>query len=263
MSSRFDLPRKAIRVVPYRRVDATLSYEWATWTRFGLRDGWTQATMAALVHNLSMSMGGNLAELGSPVVKWGGSKNVNAPLVVLLHGWGETESDMNALISSLPIGPSYASVRAPYARGRHYDWFAVGQSFDDTVAWFRRWLDGVAPKERTVLLVGFSAGAAFGGGALLVDPDRYVGAAVLYGTLPFDAGVATPPGRLTGKDVFVAQSTDDPMIPHDLLDRAWTYLTEGSGARAHAVRHAGGHGVSPDALSDLNLWLSALTSKSS
>jgi phospholipase/carboxylesterase len=152
-------------------------------------------------------------------------------------------------------------MRAPYVLGRHYGWFAVGRSFDDTVAWFRRWLDRVAPRERVVVLVGFSLGAAFGGGALLVDPDRYVGAAVLYGTLPFDAGVATPPGRLTGKDVFVAQSTDDPMIPHDLLDRAWTCLTQDSGARAHAARHEGGHGISSEALSDLEPWLGALTSK--
>ena len=40
---------------------------------------------------------------------------------------------------------------------------------------------------------GFSGGAAFAGGLVLDDPARYAGAAILYGTLPFDAGLADRP----------------------------------------------------------------------
>jgi phospholipase/carboxylesterase len=108
------------------------------------------------------------------------------------------------------------------------------------------------------VLVGFSAGAAFGGGALISDPERYAGAAVLFGTLPFDAGIATPPGRLAGKEVFVAQGTNDPMIPHDLLDRAWKYLTEESGACVQAFRYEGGHDISGETLQDLRTWIKSL-----
>jgi phospholipase/carboxylesterase len=103
--------------------------------------------------------------------------------------------------------------------------------------------------------VGFSAGAAFAGGVLLSDPDRYVGAALLCGTLPFDAGVATSLGRLVGKEVFLAHRLDDAMIPSELLDRAWSYLTADSRARAHAVRYEGGHAVSPAMLAELARWL--------
>jgi phospholipase/carboxylesterase len=199
-----------------------------------------------------------MTDIGDFTVEWSGSVEDDAPLVVLLHGWGENEMDMSALVPSLPIGPAYASVRAPYHQGRHYSWFAAGRSFDDTLAWFRLWLDGIAPTDRTVVLVGFSAGAAFGGGALISDPERFAGAAVLFGTLPFDAGVATPPGRLAGKDVFLAQGTDDPMIAHDLLDRAWKYLTEESGARVHALRYEGGHELSGETLQDLGTWIKSL-----
>jgi phospholipase/carboxylesterase len=199
-----------------------------------------------------------MTDTGDFTVEWSGSAEDDAPLVVLLHGWGENEVDMSAIVPSLPIGPAYASVRAPYRQGRHYSWFASGRSFDDTLGWFRLWLDGIAPKDRTVLLVGFSAGAAFGGGALISDPERYAGAAILFGTLPFDAGIATPPGRLAGKDVFVAQSSNDPMIPHDLLDRAWTYLTEESEARVHAQRYEGDHDLSGETLQDLRIWIKSL-----
>jgi phospholipase/carboxylesterase len=197
--------------------------------------------------------------IGGPTVEWRGAVDVDAPLVVLLHGWGEDESSMSDLVPSLPVGLAYASVRAPYVEGKHCSWFAPGRFFDETVAWFHQWLVSVASSKRAVVLVGFSAGAAFGGGALLLDPERYVGAAVLFGTLPFEAGLEMPPGRLSGKEVFIAQSTDDPMIPSPLLERAWNYLTEESGARAHALRDKGGHTISRSILHELAIWISAVT----
>ncbi|HEV2309426.1 MAG TPA: phospholipase, partial [Acidimicrobiia bacterium] len=91
---------------------------------------------------------------------------------------------------------------------------------------------------------------------LLSNPERYVGAAILCGRLPFDSGVSTPPGRLVGKDVFVAHRSDDAMVPRELLDRAWTYLTQDSAAQTQAARYEGGHGVSPAMVADLAAWLS-------
>ena len=113
-----------------------------------------------------------MTDLGSSVVEWRGSTRLDAPLVVLMHGWGESETDMMALVPSLPADLAYASVRGPYLRGRHSAWFDTGRSFDDTVRWFESWLDGVAPAGRPVVLVGFSAGAAFAGGVLLRNPSR-------------------------------------------------------------------------------------------
>ncbi|WP_426727019.1 alpha/beta hydrolase, partial [Curtobacterium flaccumfaciens] len=77
-------------------------------------------------------------------------------------------------------------------------------SLAETMAWFRDWLETVAPAPRPVILVGFSGGAAFAGGLVLNDPERFAGAAILYGTLPFDACVPTSPGRLHDVPMFVA-----------------------------------------------------------
>lgn len=197
-----------------------------------------------------------------PVVATAGSVDPAAPLVVLLHGRGSHEGEIIALADHLPDGPAYAAVRAPIAEGGGYAWFAnrgigrpVTESLRETMDWFRRWLDTVAPEGRSVVLIGFSGGGAFAGGLLLDDPQRYAGAAVLYGTLPFDAGVPTTPARLAGVPVVVAQGEQDTVIPRELLDRTWDYLHGESRAETTALRHAGGHGITPDALAVVGGWL--------
>ena len=196
------------------------------------------------------------------VVAHAGSTDPRAPLVVLLHGRGSDEREILALAEHLPAGPGYAAVRAPIAEGGRYAWFAnrgigrpVAESLRATMDWFRGWLDAVAPAGRPVVLVGFSGGAAFAGGLLLDDPARYAGAAILYGTLPFDAGVPTTPARLAGIPAFVAQGDHDNVIPRELLDRTWTYLLDESGAATVARRDPVGHGIAPEALEALGGWL--------
>ncbi|OJY53552.1 luciferase family protein [Pseudonocardia sp. 73-21] len=191
-----------------------------------------------------------------------GSPDPAAPLVVLLHGRGSDEREIIALAGHLPEGPAYVAVRAPIAEGGGYAWFAnrgIGrpraESLRATMDWFREWLDEAAPTGRPVVLVGFSGGAAFAGGLLLDDPARYAGGAILYGTLPFDAGVPTTPARLAGVPVFVAQGEEDTVIPRELLDRTWSYLLGESGAPTVARRDPVGHGIASQAVAALAGWL--------
>jgi phospholipase/carboxylesterase len=121
--------------------------------------------------------------------------------------------------------------------------------------WFRSWLDDVAPLGRPVVLVGFSGGAAFAGGLVLDDPSRYAGAAILYGTLPFDAGMVTDAGRLANLPVFVAQGDGDHVIPRELLDRTWNYLLSESGAPTVAQRQPGGHQLTAETVQELGGWI--------
>ena len=202
------------------------------------------------------------ATFAPPVVATYGATDPTAPLVVLLHGRGSNENDILGLAAHLPAGPAYAAVRAPIAEGGGFAWFAnrgigrpVADSLRDTMSWFRTWLDEVAPAGRPVLLVGFSGGAAFAGGLVLDDPVRYAGAAILYGTLPFDAGVPVEPGRLAGVPVLVTQGDADHVIPRELLDRTWTYLHDEAGADLTAHRGPGGHGVTPASLHELVDWI--------
>ncbi|GEP40560.1 hypothetical protein NPS01_42230 [Nocardioides psychrotolerans] len=198
----------------------------------------------------------------TPVVATHGSTDPSAPLVVLLHGRGSAEHEILGLAQHLPVGPAYAAVRAPIAEGGGFAWFAnrgigrpVAASLTETMSWFRTWLDDVAPAGRPVVLVGFSGGAAFAGGLVLDDPARYAGAAILFGTMPFDAGVPTDAGRLADLPVLVAQGEDDHVIPRELLDRTWDYLRTGSGATTVSLRRPGGHQLDAETLHRLGDWI--------
>lgn len=206
-----------------------------------------------------------MTPFASPTVATVGATGVDAPLVVLLHGRGSDETEIISLADRLPVGPTYAAVRAPIAEGGGYAWFAnrgigrpVAESLTDTMSWFRTWLEQAAPAGRPVVMVGFSGGAAFVGGLLLDEPARFAGAAILYGTLPFEAGVPTNGGRLARVPVLVAQGDDDTVIPRELLDRTWQYLHNGSDADTRGVRGPGGHGLSDAALDELTRWLTAV-----
>jgi phospholipase/carboxylesterase len=195
----------------------------------------------------------------TPAVASAGSEDPAAPLAVLL------QTEILPLAAHLPTGPQYVAVRAPIAEGGGYAWFAnrgigrpVAESLAATTAWFRAWLDGVAPEGRPVVLVGFSGGAAFAGGLLLAEPGRWAGAAITFGTLPFDAGVPVTAGRLRGVPVLVAQGDQDQVIPAELLSRTWTYLTEHSGAAVTKHRSRGGHGLTPETVTALSAWLTVV-----
>ena len=219
-------------------------------------DRWIRAHV--LTRPILYGSDARMNEFADPVVAAFGSTHTDAPLVVLLHGRGSNERDIITLAAHLPIGPSYVAVRAPIAEGGGFAWFAnrgigrpVAASLGSTMGWFRTWLDDFAAAGRPVMLAGFSGGAAFAGGLALADPAPYAGVAVMYGTLPFDAGVPVDAGRLAHLPVFIAQGDADQVIPAELLSRTWEYVLSESGAPADAHRDPGGHGMSASVVSVL------------
>lgn len=55
--------------------------------------------------------------------------------------------------------------------------------------------------------------------------------------MPFDAGLPTTAGRLVGIPLLVQQGDQDAVIPRELLDRTWAYLTGPAGAACTASRY--------------------------
>ena len=174
-----------------------------------------------------------------------------------------TSAEILGLAAHLPTGPAYAAVRAPIAEGGGYAWFAnrgIGRPRRRVAAEHHGLVPRLARRGRP----GRPAGAA---GRVqrrrrlrrrpacsTIRPGTPA-PPILYGTLPFDAGLATDPGRLANLPVFVAQGDGDHVIPRELLDRTWDYLLSESGAPTVAQRQPGGHQLTAETVHHLGDWI--------
>ncbi len=184
------------------------------------------------------------------------------PLAVLLHGRGADETSIAPVASLLDPAIDCVAPRGGVTLPTGgYGWFenrGIGRPRADSLrheldmVW--SWLEEVAPA-RPVVAIGFSGGAAFAGGLALDRPERLAGVALLYGTLPFDAGLASEPSRLTGLPVFFARADDDGVIPRDLLDHSEALIARVPGSVLR--RHPGGHAIDPSIHEPLRTWVTA------
>jgi phospholipase/carboxylesterase len=187
-----------------------------------------------------------------------GSEHPAAPLVLVLHGNGTSEHSLIEISPWLPHGPvAYMSVRGPLQRGKGYSWYdSLPDGGPDpadmavTARWLLRWLEGVGDPERPVLLLGYREGVTFAGALMLAAPERFSGAALIYGALP-----EMPRSALLGMPVFLAHGTDDTRTPADQLDRTWRWLAAESCAPVWAERAAGGEQLVGDVVAHVGTWL--------
>ena len=173
------------------------------------------------------------------------STDPQAPLVVLLHGRGSHEGEIIGLAPHLPRTsrtPRCArrSPRAAASRGSR----TAASAARCRSRCARRWTGSARgstrrPADRPVVLVGFSGGAAFAGGLLLDDPARYAGAASCSARCRSTPACPRPTAGSTGARVLAIQGDAGHVIPRELLDRTWAYLTGASGADVDDAPHSG------------------------
>ncbi len=196
------------------------------------------------------------------VARWG-TERPSAPLIVAIHGNGTSEHSMIEIAPWLPHGPvAYVAVRAPLEGSTGYCWYAEterGRPEPESLAtmstWFLKWLDTEGDPERPILLIGFREGVTFAGSLMLTEPHRWSGAVLLYGALPFDAGLPMTRGRLSGMPVFLAHGADDTRTPPELLVRTWEWMTKESGAPLWAEREPGGDQLAGKVVGNVGTWL--------
>lgn len=190
-------------------------------------------------------------------------------LVVALHGRGSDESSMIGLASHLPADVTLAAPRGPVSLGGSSTWFenrGIGRPIEASItasadALFT-WLDEVSGPHSGVIVLGFSGGTAMAGGLVLAQPERFDGAVLISGTLPWDAGFDTSTGRLAGLPVFWSMDEQDGVIPRELVRRSEAWLREESGARLAVHDYPGiGHAMSADQLADVSAFVASLAGR--
>ena len=188
----------------------------------------------------------------------------DAPLLVLMHGYGSHEHDLVGLVPHLPRGVRTVAVRAPLAAGPGYAWVpivdpgrpdpAATQEAADAVL---AWLDEHVPSSTPVALLGFSQGGLMVTQLLRARPERFFAGVVLSGftadvELPGDAALArvAPP-------VFFGRGDADPVITPEAFARTAAWLPEHT-TLTEMVYPGLAHGISQQELADVDRFLAGV-----
>ncbi|GAA2224139.1 alpha/beta fold hydrolase [Herbiconiux moechotypicola] len=199
------------------------------------------------------------------LTSWGEGTPGDAPVVVMMHGFGSNEADLAGLAPALPAGWAWASLRAPLPMGGPaFAWFPITtpgrpdpQTVIDATDAVSDWIAASLPATSRVVALGFSQGGLMASQLLRAAPRRVEAAVVLGGfvldaELPGDAALAAerPP-------VFSGRGTADTVIAPDAVARTEAWLPGHSTLTER--RYPGlGHGINPDELADVVAFLQQL-----
>ncbi|MEX2530681.1 MAG: alpha/beta fold hydrolase [Gemmatimonadota bacterium] len=203
-----------------------------------------------------------------------GEAQDGSPLLVLLHGRGSNEQDLQGLKSVLPEGLIVCTPRAPFEAaqwgyGPGWAWYRYiaedridGETLETSLSELDDFFEALPAELPFVpgplILGGFSQGGTTSVAWALTRPDRVAGVVNLSGFVVADPQL--PVQQAAGLHVFWSHGLSDPNIPHELARRGRGTLRE-AGARITEFDHPGGHNVTPEGMRSLGGWLKDLEAR--
>ena len=188
----------------------------------------------------------------------------DAPLLVLLHGYGSHEHDLVGLVPHLPRSLRSVAVRAPLTAGPGYAWVPIVDpgrpgpaATQDAAEAVLAWLDEHVPASTPVALLGFSQGGLMVTHLLRNRPERFFAGVVLSGftadvELPGDAALAE-----TAPPVFFGRGDVDPIITPEAFARTSAWLPEHT-TLTEVVYPGLAHGISQQELADVKRFIAGV-----
>jgi phospholipase/carboxylesterase len=197
----------------------------------------------------------------------------NAPLLIMLHGYGSDENDLFSFASELPEELFIISVKAPYAMQPSGNaWYAIhfdaeqgkwsdneqAKSSRDLIAEF---IDEACEKfpidKSNVTLLGFSQGTILSYAVALTYPDKVKNIIALSGyvnkdILPKDIDKKD----YSNLDFYCSHGSVDQVIPVDWARKTPEFL-DALNIKHQYSEFPVGHGVAPQNFYELREWLKA------
>jgi len=196
----------------------------------------------------------------------------NAPLLIMLHGYGSDENDLFSFANELPEELFIISVRAPYPMQPYGNaWYAINfdgeqgkwndneqaiQSRDLIAKFIDETVTSYPIDKKNVTLLGFSQGTILSYAVALTYPEKVKNIIALSGYISSDM----LPENLGDKDFshldfYCSHGSVDQVIPVDWARQNSPYL------KSHGIKHVYsefpvGHGVAPQNFYDLHAWIS-------
>ena len=154
-----------------------------------------------------------------------GTSAHDAPLLLLLHGYGSNEEDLIGLAPHLDARLFCVSARAPYEMDfGSFAWFNIdmgpeGVRFDfaqamQSLVQIYALVDALVEEYQppSVYIAGFSQGASMALSAVLKKPQAFAGAIALSGVCGPEM-MPEDPASVRGLPVFMSHGRQDPVIP--------------------------------------------------
>lgn len=194
-----------------------------------------------------------------------------APLVLMVHGYGSHENDLFSMVPSLPKQAHYLSVRAPRSLGfGGFAWYdidfqAVGDKINNLEQaqealnllreFVRVFRAERGLEERPLWLLGFSQGTILSYAYTLNYPDEVaklmgLSGYILKGIVP----ERYAPEQLQHLECFISHGTQDQVLPIEAARQSVALLEQLHIAHVYH-EYPVGHGVAPDNLRALDAWM--------
>jgi phospholipase/carboxylesterase len=199
------------------------------------------------------------------------SLSENAPLLIMLHGYGSDENDLFSFSNELPKELFIISVRAPYPMQPHGNaWYAI--NFDaeqgkwndneqakasrDLIAKFIDEASEAYPiNKNNISLLGFSQGSILSYSVALTYPEKVKNIVALSGYVNHDILPENKNQDYSHLDFYCSHGSVDQVIPVDWARQTTPFLNALSIKNTYSEFPVG-HGVAPQNFYELKDWLS-------
>ena len=197
-------------------------------------------------------------------------KNNEAPLLILLHGYGSNEEDLFSFASELDNRYTILSVRAPYTMPYGgYAWFNIDftpegikvydeDEIQSSLNTIKEFIEKAKVEynigSQKVILAGFSQGAVLSYLLGLSKPEMIDGVLAMSGFIRQNSLANTASNeKLEKLAICITHGTEDPVIPIGQARESKKYL-ESLGLQFEYHEYPMAHGLSPECLKDIIKW---------
>jgi len=195
----------------------------------------------------------------------------NAPLIIMLHGYGSDENDLFSFASEFHENFCIVSVRAPYQIQPHGNaWYAINfdaeqgkwsdnaqakKSRDCIVMFIDEVLQTYPIDENNITLLGFSQGSILSYSVALNYPEKIRHVVALSGYVNLDLNFSNyVDNDFSNLDIYCSHGSQDQVIPVEWARRTPAILNKLSISHVYE-EYPIGHGVSPRNFSSFNKWI--------
>lgn len=195
----------------------------------------------------------------------------NAPLLIMLHGYGSDENDLFSFASELPEKLFIVSAKAPYGLqpfgnawyAIHFDapqgkWSDIDQAIasrDEIAQFIDDICDNFPVDKNNVTLLGFSQGTILSLAVALTYPKKVKNIIALSGYIDHDIlSHKMTPEHYKHLNVYCSHGTADQVIPVEWARQTAPFLKQ-LNINYQYSEFPVGHGVAPQNFFEFKTWL--------